>query len=118
MAGRASAATAGGNSSRVHAAFARYWLGFAAFSATRSDMLVNHGSVGNVSANFTPNDEINTGDHSWQRTLRIAGLRGFLVLGLDADGCPRLEGSHPTRLPALGIWVRPREPEFERTARE
>jgi len=61
------------------------WQLLAAFSATRSDMLVNHGSVGNVSANFTPNDEINTGDHSWQRTLRVAGLYR-LPLGVNLSG--------------------------------
>jgi hypothetical protein len=37
-------------------------------------MLVGHTTVGNVATAFTPNDEINTGDHSWSRTFRFSGL--------------------------------------------
>jgi hypothetical protein len=41
------------------------------------------------------------------RTVRIAGLPGFLTRGLERGGPPRLEPTRPVDLRWLGLWVRP-----------
>jgi hypothetical protein len=48
------------------------WQLLVAYTATKNDTLVGHPQ--NRAANFEPNQEINTGDKSTQKTFRISGL--------------------------------------------
>jgi hypothetical protein len=49
------------------------WQVLGAYTATKNDSLVPHPG-GNAVAEFNPNAEINTGDHTWETTIRVSGL--------------------------------------------
>jgi carboxypeptidase family protein len=48
------------------------WQFLISYTATKNNTLVGHPS--NRAANYDPNQEINTGDHTTQKTFRISGL--------------------------------------------
>jgi hypothetical protein len=48
------------------------WQFLISFTATKNNTLVGHPS--NRAANYDPNQEINSGDHTTQKTFRISGL--------------------------------------------
>ena len=49
------------------------WQVLGSYTATKNDALVAHPG-GNAVAEFNPNAEINTGDHTWETTIRVSGL--------------------------------------------
>jgi hypothetical protein len=94
------------------------WQFLAAYSATTTDSLVGHTATGNVAVNFTPNDEINTGNHTTQTTIRLSGLyRLPFDVNLSANfqsisGDPQarqvlLRGPAGSQIPTLVVNVAP-----------